>query len=132
MIQFGDLSKWVQTTTSLVLMLSLLAPELAANTPHQTPEQMKAAMLKRGTGEKAQVKVRMKNGHTLKGYVSFSNDAGFSLVTKEQTRTIAYSEVASIDKKGMRLAAKAAIVVGVVLGALVAILYAACGTHSCL
>jgi hypothetical protein len=124
-------SKWIRETTSLILILSLLVPSLAAQTPRQTPKQMKETVSKVGTGEKAQVKVRMKVGHALKGYISSSDDAGLTLVTKSQTRTIAYSEVASIEKKGLHPAIIAAIVAGVVLVVAGVAMYASCGSGGC-
>ena len=131
MVQLAYSSKWVRETISLILVLLLLVPSLAAQTPRQTPKQMKQTVSKVGTGEKAQVKVKMKDGHALKGYISSSDDAGLTLVTKEQTRTIAYSEVASIEKKGMHPAIVAAIVGGVVLGVAAALMYASCGSGGC-
>jgi uncharacterized membrane-anchored protein YitT (DUF2179 family) len=131
MIQLAYSSKWVRESTSLILILSLLVPSLAAQKPTQTPKQMKQTVSKVGTGEKAQVKVRMKVGHALKGYISSSDDAGLTLVTKAQTRTIAYSEVASIEKKGMHPAVWAAIVGGVVVGLLIGLTYASCGSSGC-
>jgi hypothetical protein len=131
MVQLAYSSKWVRETISLILILSLLAPSLAAQTPTQTPKQIKQTVSKAGTGEKAQVKVRMKVGHALKGYISSSDDVGLTLVTKAQTRTIAYSEVASIERKGLHPAIIAAIVAGVVLVVAGVAMYASCGSGGC-
>jgi hypothetical protein len=131
MIQLVYSPKWVRETTSLILILSLLVPSLAAQTPRQTPKQIKQTVSKVGTGEKAQVKVRMKVGRALKGYISSSDDAGLTLVTKERTRTIAYAEVASVEKKGMHPAVMVAIVVGVVAVSAAVAMYASCGSGGC-
>ncbi|MEN6607500.1 MAG: hypothetical protein ABFD60_09655 [Bryobacteraceae bacterium] len=131
MVQFAHASNWMGETVELLLILSLLSPSLVAKPPAQTPKQMKEIVAKVGTGEKAQVKVAMKAGKSLKGYISSSDETGITLVTKEQTRTLTYLDMNSIEKKGLHPAIWAGIVAGIVAGILIAIYAAGCGGSGC-
>jgi len=129
--QSAHASNWMGETVALLLILSLLSPSLFAKPPAQTPKQMKEIVAKVGTGEKAQVKVTMKAGKALKGYISSSDETGITLVTKEQTRTLAYLDMNSIEKKGLHPAIWAGIVAGIVAGILIGIYAAGCGGSGC-
>ncbi|MCE5306554.1 MAG: hypothetical protein LLG20_02835 [Acidobacteriales bacterium] len=131
MAQVAYTYKWIRESVSLILTLLFLVPPIQAKPPAQTPQQMKQIVSKVGTGEKAKVKVKMKDGQTLAGHIRSSDEAGLTLVTNGQTRTIAYSETVSIEKKGMHPAAWAAIVVGVIAGVIIGITFAACGSSGC-
>jgi hypothetical protein len=69
----------------------------------------------------------------LKGYVSQIDEDSFvvtNLKTKETT-TVAYRDVAYVGGKGLPTAAVVGIVVGAIVGALLLIMYAACGSGGC-
>ena len=94
-----------------------------------TPEQAKAEVFKRGTGEKAKVKVKLRDGSEVRGYISKANEDSFELRDKSgKSVTIAYADVISVRKLGLSKGAKigigvgvaAAAFLGVVLGATVA------------
>jgi len=94
-----------------------------------TPEQVKAEVFKRGTGEKAKVKVKLRDGSEVRGYISKTNEDSFELRDKSgKSVAIAYADVISVRKLGLSKGAKigigvgvaAAAFLGVVLGATVA------------
>jgi len=94
-----------------------------------TPEQVKAEVFKRGTGEKAKVKVKLRDGSEVRGYISKTKEDSFELHDKTgKNLTLAYADVISVRKLGLSKGAKigigvgvaAAAFLGVVLGATVA------------
>jgi len=92
------------------------------------PEQVKAEVFKRGTGEKAKVKVKLRDGSELRGYISKADEQSFEVQQKDgKSVTIPYADAASVRKPGLSKGAKigigvgvAAAFFGVVLGATVA------------
>ena len=86
----------------------------------QTPEQKKAAKIKaevarRGVGDKARVRVKFRDGHELKGYITRIEEDSFELQTDpdkldplpppERLITISYADVAKIRGSRTRAAA---------------------------
>ena len=87
---------------------------LAQATGGKSPEQVKAEVLKRGTGEKAKVKVKVRNGPEVRGYISKAEQDSFDVHQKSgEITTIAYADVASVHKPGMSTGAKIGIAAGV-------------------
>jgi len=99
---------------------------LAENATAQTPEQKKAAKIKaevakRGVSEKARVRVKFRDGHELKGYITRIEEDSFELQTdpdkldplppKERLITISYPDVVKIRGSQTR-AAKMGVGVG--------------------
>ena len=78
-------------------------------------EKLKADVLKRGTGEKSKVIVKMKDGTKLKGFISQTGQDSFDLTNSKtkQTTAVAYREVAHVKKQGLSTGAKILIGVGV-------------------
>ena len=85
----------------------------------QTPEQKKAAKIKaevarRGVGEKARVRVKRRDGHQLKGYITRIEEDSFDLQTdpdnldslpaKDRLITISYADVFKIRGSQTRAA----------------------------
>lgn len=92
----------------------------------RSSEKVKTFVVRRGTGPKAKVTVKLRDNTKLKGYISDAGSDSFSLSDSKtgQVRTLAYSDVAEVKKPGgLSLAAKIGIGVGVGVGAL-ALLYA--------
>lgn len=91
-----------------------------------TVEKIKTTVAKRGTGEKARVRVKMLNGTKMKGFISQSGDDSFTLTDSKtgQTSALAYSDVAQIKKPGLSTTSKILIGVGVGVAVTVAILAA--------
>ena len=86
-------------------------------------EKLKADVLKRGTGEKSKVVVKMKDGAKLKGYISQTLEDSFDLTNTEtkQTTTIIYRDVAQVKKQGWSTGAKIAIFGGLAAVAVAAV-----------
>jgi hypothetical protein len=102
------------------LMLLFTNPQLInaqTNTSNNdvTINRIKANVTKRGTGEKARVNVKMRNGTKLKGFISQAGDDSFTLTDSKtkQASTLAYSDVAQVNGTGLSTASKILIGVGV-------------------
>jgi hypothetical protein len=112
------LKKNLSIVLSLLLLQGGIRPGLAA--PQSSEDGLRAARVKqeitrRGTGEKAGVKVKLLNGTELKGYISQAGSDNFLLAQGNgEGTTIAYSEISEVKGKGMSRASKIGIVVGVV------------------
>jgi hypothetical protein len=77
------------------------------------PERVKAEVLKRGTGEKAKVKVKLRNGSEVRGYISKADQDTFDIHGKNNANvTLAYADVLSVRKAGMSRGAKIGIAAG--------------------
>src|SRR5262249_30694641 len=85
--------------------------------------KVKTQVQERGTGEKATLKVTLRDKSELKGYISKIEADSFQLTDKKsgQLTTIAYQQVDKIRKPGLSTGAKIAIGAGVAAGVLVAI-----------
>ena len=87
--------------------------------------KIKGDVLKRGSGEEAKVKIRLKDGTEVRGFVDRAGEDDFVVTDgKGSPRTIVYADVTSVDGRGLPMAAKIGIGVGVGIGALFAIAYA--------
>jgi sRNA-binding regulator protein Hfq len=80
-----------------------------------TTDKIKANVVKRRTGEKARVNVKMLNGTKMKGFISQAGEDSFSLTDPKtkQTSTLAYSDVAQVKGTGLSTTSKILIGVGV-------------------
>ncbi len=80
-----------------------------------TAETVKASVSKIGVGEKARVKVTLRNNTELTGYISEARDADFTVtnVKTKNTVSVPYADVAKIKKTGLSFAAKIGIGVGI-------------------
>lgn len=115
----------LKTTVSMLIAILILqflfvAPAFAqsSNTEAETAK-IKTALTKYGTGEKSKVKIRLRDGREIKGYIAELNANDFVVAdskTKNRT-TIAYTDAAKVRKSGLSLGAKigiAALVVGAI------------------
>lgn len=116
---------------ALVLLLSNVAlsvPAMArarSGNQVQTVEQIKAKVARIGVGSKARATVRLKDGTKIKGYIAEARDTDFVLRDRKTNdpRTIAYQDVAKVDKTGGHSRARnIAIGVGIGAGAILTIL----------
>ena len=109
---------------TLLLAAALLshlfaAPALAAR-PGQTDSErtakVKAGVVRRGTGERSRVTVKLRDGTKLKGYISRAGDDSFAVTDTGtgRTSTVAYGDVAQVKGRGgLSTAAKIGIGVGI-------------------
>jgi ABC-type dipeptide/oligopeptide/nickel transport system permease subunit len=74
----------------------------------------KAAIAKRGVGEKAHVKVKLRNKTEVKGYVSQAGEDSFTVTNAKtgQATTVAYNDVGEVEGKGLSKGTKIALFVG--------------------
>jgi len=118
---------------ALIALLTLAANSafvLAQTNPNNSTsngEKIKADVLKRGTGVKKIVTVKMLNGAKIKGYISQTGADSFTLTDSEtgQTNTVAYRDAAQIKGGGLSKGAKIAIGVGIAAAATLTVLYIA-------
>jgi len=116
--------KWLVWPLAVALAISGTNSALEAQVPAesgtaQTPEQKKAAKIKaevarRGVGEKARVRVKRRDGHQLKGYITRIEEDSFDLQTdpdnldslpaKDRLITIPYVDVLKIRGSQTRAA----------------------------
>jgi hypothetical protein len=114
-------SLWLAVAVLINAQLLLARAKGVAN-----PDQMKAEVFKRGTGEKAKVKVKLRDGSEVRGYISKANEDSFEVQEKSgKSVTIAYADAISVRKPGMSKGAKIGIGVGVGAAAFFAVVYAA-------
>jgi len=84
---------------------------------------IKHEVQKRGTGERARVKVTLRDKAEVKGYISQIGPDSFQVSDKKtgSVMTLAYQEVDQVQKLGLSTGAKAgigaAVVAGVMIGA---------------
>jgi len=103
-----------------------LQPELSAKSA-----RIKAEVQKRGTSEKSQVRVDLRNRTRVKGYISKIEDTTFEVTAKNtgQATTISYVDVEKIQGAGMSTGAKIGIVAGVAVAVTVVAFVIAFKSH---
>ena len=100
-----------------VFLLYVVVDPVFADSQRDEPRlaKVKAQVAKRGVGEKARIKLELRDKKEVKGYVSQAGEDDF-VVADAKTgakSTIAYRDVAQIKGKGLPLAAKIGIGVGI-------------------
>lgn len=83
-----------------------------------TAAEIKANVLKHGTGENQRIKVKMLDGTKMNGYISEAGEDAFNLTDSKtkQTISIAYRNVAQVKGSGLSKGAKIGIGVGIAAG----------------
>jgi hypothetical protein len=89
-------------------------------------EKVKRAVLSLGTGEQALVKVGLRDGTRLEGYVGAAGDSSFTVVSRRTgaAAVVAYPQVGQVKGHNLSTGAKIAIGVGIAV-LVIAILWAA-------
>jgi len=90
-------------------------------------EKVKADVMKRGTGEKKRVRVKMLDGTKMKGYISQAGEDSFTLTNSktQQSTVIAYRDTERVEGRGLAGGAKIGIIVGVAAAVTLTVLYIA-------
>lgn len=114
------------TLAGLLLNLSVAVPVCAETREEKDArraEKVKRAVEKLGTGEKARVKVRLKDGTRLKGYVEATGADDFQLKDAESgtTTRVAFADVKQLEGRNLSTGAKVAIGLGIAAGVLVVV-----------
>jgi flagellar biosynthesis/type III secretory pathway ATPase len=115
---------------SLALMLMLLPFRQMAHAQQSSKiveetAKAKAEVAKRGTGDKARVTVRLRDGGEVKGYISQADQDKFTIINEKtsQRSDIAYSEVKKVKGRGgLSKGAKIGIFAAIGAGAIVTFL----------
>jgi len=103
-----------------VLLTSLFGPINAlAKEESQNVEKVRADIVKLGTGKDAKVKVKLRDNTKLEGYISQTAEDSFTIVDSRTatSRTLAYSEVAQVSKRGNGLSTLTKVVIGAAVAA---------------
>jgi small nuclear ribonucleoprotein (snRNP)-like protein len=109
---------------------SVISAQTKTDNTASSIAEIKANVVKRGTGENKRVQVKMLDGTKLKGYISQADEDSFTLVDSKtkQSTTIAYGNVAKVknrltkgDKIALGIIGGAAATVVIVLGSFIAI-----------
>ena len=113
---------------TVVLLNSLTSAQSSA--PPAEPSIPAAAIRtevrRRGAGEKSRVKVSLRDGSEVKGYISKIDDSSFEVTDKKtgSSKSVAYVDVRKVQGPGLSSGVKIGIVVGVV-ALIIVISYAA-------
>jgi hypothetical protein len=138
------LRNFVSVLTAVSLLVTTAFTEVAsaatkAEKEAKTTEKIKAKIKKQGIGEHSRVTVGLRdskdprNIKELKGYVSKIDEESFDVTNLKtnETTTVAYRDAAYVRGKGLPTAATVGIIVGAVVGAILLIMLAACGSGGC-
>jgi predicted extracellular nuclease len=105
----------------MVVLLAFSSVGFAAQSA-ETPQvaKIKAAVQKRGAGEKSKVRVTLGNGTMVKGYISRIDESSFEVNGSKtgQATSISYTDVQKIQGPGLSTGAK--IGIGVAIGVAIA------------
>lgn len=115
---------------TLALLLAHVCAAVASAKPKAEKEAEQAAkvrqgIIKLGTGERALVKLKLRDGTRLEGFVAAADDASFTVVSAKTgaAAVVAYRQVGQVKGNNLSTGAKVAIGVGIAV-LLIAVLYA--------
>ena len=117
MLLMNTPQRGIAVLVMILFALFTMTPDLAA----QNSEDIRAQIQKRGIGEKAKVKITLKNNSQVVGYIKEATDETFTLVdfkTKAE-QVISYGDVAKVQKTGLSKGAKIAVFVSVGVAAFI-------------
>jgi len=110
----------MKRTLTIVCLATLIAvcffvPAAQAQQQSDQTAKVKAEVVNRLNKKEEHVKIRLRNGTEVKGYITQTSDNGFTL-SNEKTKTgtdIAYADVQHVEGRGMSKTKKIAIGVGI-------------------
>jgi hypothetical protein len=115
---------------AVLLVVVLVFNSVAAAQATQADEasqaaKSRAAVQRRGVGEKSRVKVRLRNKALVKGYISKIQDESFDVTDASTGRatTVPYANIEGVQGAGLSKGAKIGIIVGTAV-AIVAVVFA--------
>jgi len=99
---------------ALAVSLAISITAFPADTANAPDAHIKAEIAKRGTGEKARVRITTRDNRQMSGYIKEAGDSSFVLATKHSAETtrLAYSDVSRVRGPGLSTGAKVGIGVG--------------------
>jgi hypothetical protein len=86
----------------------------------KTLEKLKAKVEKLGVGKDSKIKITLKDGTKLDGFISARDENGFDITIKDsgEVRNVKYADIKKVKGKNIPLGVTIALGVGVVLGVL--------------
>ena len=89
----------------------------------QAAARVKTDVAKRGVGERARVKVKLRSGTELKGHISHAGEDAFDLVdaTSGAASRIAYGDVVEVKSRGRSKGSRIGLIAGITAAALVVV-----------
>lgn len=107
----------------VVLLLNLAFYSTAAADTDQDAKfakKVKASIAKLGTGKDAKVKIKLKDGTKLKGFVSENTDFGFVLTSEETgiSKEISYPQIKQVKGQNLSTGEKTFIRASLIIGAI--------------
>jgi hypothetical protein len=127
--------KAISFSLAVVMMLHGLAysQDLQAAVELGAPgAKVKAEVTKRGVGKQSRVRVSLRDGTEVNGYISEVDDSSFALTDQKSGKvtTISYEDVSKIKRQGLSKPVKILIISGVLVCAWIGIAVAlACHTE---
>jgi hypothetical protein len=117
---------------TLMLHVTYSQTALAHGTPEKEArfaEKVKSGIAKLGTGKDALVKVKLRDGTKLSGYITEADESSFVVVDSKTGAhtTIPYPQVKQVKRNNLSSGAWFAIGVGVIVGVVVLVLVASKG-----
>jgi len=108
----------------LVLILTPIGPLALGQQPSADSAQvakMKAEIIKRNTGDKSNVSIKLRNGTEITGRITQTSDSMFTLKENKTKyhRDLSYADVARVKGRGLSKGAKFGILTAIVTGAVV-------------
>jgi hypothetical protein len=109
---------------AVLVLNSVSAPQATQTREAPQSAKVRAEVQRRGIGEKSRVKVRLGNKEEVKGYISKIEDASFDVTDKNTGRatTISYANVEKVTGSGLSKGAKIAIIAGVGMAVVAAVI----------
>jgi len=98
----------------VVLVLLVTFNSIGALAADVDANKIRSEIAKRGTGEKARVRITTRDKVQLQGYISEIGDTSFALTTKNppETKTLSYSDVIRVRGRGLNKGARIGIGIG--------------------
>jgi hypothetical protein len=134
LIRKGTKERVIALVVCFLVTISAIAGDTAAVSNQTEVAKIKSEIAKRGTGEKARVKITTRDNKSVRGYLTEIGDSSFVLVSKDSNapRTLAYSDVTKVSGPGLSTRTKVGIGVGafaVGVGITATVILAKCGAY---
>ncbi len=101
------------TLVVLLMQLSFVHSTYAGTKEEKLAEKLKTEISKLGTGSGAKIKIKLKDGIKIKGYVTEVSENGFVVMNSETNKTVPVSYSQVKQAKGNNLSSGVIILIGV-------------------
>ena len=117
------------TIIMLVINLAIVPSAFASGVSEDAKlaDKVKTEITKLGVGKDAQIKVKLKDGTKLKGYVAKINDDNFVVKNTKNgsTAAVSYANAKQVTGQNLPSGVKIAIIVGIAAAVVLLVVYAA-------